>query len=406
MISVGIDISKEKCTVCFLQSIQTEEHSQNKLIAAPYDVPYTKEDTDALIQRISSSQDSVKIVMESTGKYHLPLLFRLKQANLFVSIINPLIIRRYESMDLHRAKTDSIDAIGIARFGLDSWNHLADYQIPEELRKELKDLERQYECHMKCRIQYFLNLTVILDQVMPGITKLIRKGRAGRFSKDHLLDFVSHYKDYDLIQKQDEDSFIKDYQEWGKKKGYRVTKDKAEKIYTLAQRSILSMSSHTQSGRIIISEALRALYPINEALDNILACMQKLASQLPEYTVVESMKGVGSVLGPLLMAEVGNIHRFHSSGALIAYAGIDVPPYQSGKYERKHCRISKHGSTELRKVGYEIMACLKTIKPTEDAAVYNFILKKESEGKAKKVAKIAALNKFLRIYYARVKEVS
>ncbi|CUU49836.1 hypothetical protein BJV38_000779 [Clostridium beijerinckii] len=34
-----------------------------------------------------------------------------------------------------------------------------------------------------------------------------------------------------------------------------------------------------------------------------------------------------------------------------------------------------------------------------------FVLKKEAEGKASKVAKIAGLNKFLRIYYARVKEV-
>ena len=48
--------------------------------------------------------------------------------------------------------------------------------------------------------------------------------------------------------------------------------------------------------------------------------------------------------------------------------------------------------------------CLKTNKPVEDS-VYCYIIKKENEGKPKKVAKIAGLNKFLRIYYARVKEV-
>ena len=48
---------------------------------------------------------------------------------------------------------------------------------------------------------------------------------------------------------------------------------------------------------------------------------------------------------------------------------------------------------------------LKFSKPENDA-VYLYMLKKEREGKACKVAKIAALNKFLRIYYARVKEVS
>lgn len=51
------------------------------------------------------------------------------------------------------------------------------------------------------------------------------------------------------------------------------------------------------------------------------------------------------------------------------------------------------------------MKCLKSVKPKEDNAVYLYMLKKEKEGKAKKVAKIAALNKFLRIYYARVKNV-
>jgi len=39
------------------------------------------------------------------------------------------------------------------------------------------------------------------------------------------------------------------------------------------------------------------------------------------------------------------------------------------------------------------------------AAVYRFILQKEAEGKPKNVAKMAGLNKFLRIYYARVSEV-
>jgi hypothetical protein len=51
------------------------------------------------------------------------------------------------------------------------------------------------------------------------------------------------------------------------------------------------------------------------------------------------------------------------------------------------------------------MRCLKTHKEPEEAAVYRFILKKEKEGKSKRAAKIAGLNKFLGIYYARVMEV-
>lgn len=50
------------------------------------------------------------------------------------------------------------------------------------------------------------------------------------------------------------------------------------------------------------------------------------------------------------------------------------------------------------------MRNLKTSRPKVDNAVYNYIVKKELEGKPKKVAKIAGLNKFLRIYYTRVME--
>lgn len=51
------------------------------------------------------------------------------------------------------------------------------------------------------------------------------------------------------------------------------------------------------------------------------------------------------------------------------------------------------------------MRVLKSHPAPQDDAVYNYILKKEAEGKSKKHAKIAGLNKFLRIYYARVIEV-
>ena len=48
---------------------------------------------------------------------------------------------------------------------------------------------------------------------------------------------------------------------------------------------------------------------------------------------------------------------------------------------------------------------MKSHRMPEDGEVYKYILKKEAEGKPKRVAKIAGLNKFLRIYYARVMEV-
>ncbi|WP_367566848.1 transposase [Lacrimispora sp.] len=65
--------------------------------------------------------------------------------------------------------------------------------------------------------------------------------------------------------------------------------------------------------------------------------------------------------------------------ALIAYAGIDAPPYQSGQFTGTQRKISKRGSASLRKIGYEVMWCLKTHKSSKEDAVYEFILKKERE---------------------------
>ena len=98
------------------------------------------------------------------------------------------------------------------------------------------------------------------------------------------------------------------------------------------------------------------------------------------------------------------IRRFHNAKALVAYAGIDAPPYQSGKFTGTDRHISKRGSSTLRKVGFETMTCLVMQKKVGDP-VYDFIKKKQDEGKASKVAKIAGFNKFLRIYYARVMEI-
>jgi len=75
---------------------------------------------------------------------------------------------------------------------------------------------------------------------------------------------------------------------------------------------------------------------------------------------------------------------------------------RDGQFIGSKRKITKRGSSTLRKIGYEVMRVLKSHPAPKDDAVYNYILKKEGEGKSKKHAKIAGLNKFLRIYYARV----
>ena len=60
------------------------------------------------------------------------------------------------------------------------------------------------------------------------------------------------------------------------------------------------------------------------------------------------MQGAGEVTGPQLMAEIGDVRRFTHKGALVAFAGMDAPPFQSGTFDSKSHRISKRGSPHLR----------------------------------------------------------
>ena len=61
------------------------------------------------------------------------------------------------------------------------------------------------------------------------------------------------------------------------------------------------------------------------------------------------MIGAGSTLGPQLIAEIGDVHRFHSKKAFVDYAGIDAPPYQSGTVDVHGRSIFKRGPASLRR---------------------------------------------------------
>jgi hypothetical protein len=280
---------------------------------------------------------------------------------------------------------------------------MEEYHAPGQVYGELKLLGQQYRHYMKLHVISLLELTHLLDLTMPGIKKEFTSWKESN-RRDKLGDFVERFWHYNEITSLSETEFIQQYQLWAKEKKYHPDQDKAQKIYALARNSIPTLSPETPSVKMLVTEAVRVLKEIDATLATIISRMQELAKTLPEYSVVRQMGGVGNVLAPKLIAEIGDVRRFHSGKALVAYAGIDTPPYESGQFVGSNRKITKRGSAALRKIGYETMRCIKT-SPHPDDPVYQYILKKESEGKAKKTAKIAGLNKFLRIYYARVKEV-
>ena len=398
MISVGVDVSKGKSTVCILKPY-------GEIVCSPFEIQHVEKDLEDLDSLLKKLTGEIRVVMEATGIYHLPVLTFLQEKGYFVSVINPFAMKKYvKDNSIRGAKTDKLDSIMIANYGIDKWFKLQKHEGDEETYAELKFLGRRYRYYMELHVKALQELTHILDYTMPGIKKLFNSWDEAS-GKDKLSDFVERFWHFDIITAQSLDEFVEEYLMWAGEKKYHRSRSKAETVYELASGGIPTLSSSTPSTKMLVQEAVTVLRAVDNSLSHILSRMQELAKSLPEYSTVRAMGGVGDVLAPKLIAEIGDVRRLHSAKALIAWAGIDPPPYESGQFVGSKRRITKRGSSTLRKVGYEVMRVLKSHKAPKDGTVYNYILKKESEGKSKKHAKIAGLNKFLRIYYARVMEV-
>ena len=211
MVSVGIDVSKEKSTVCILKPY-------GEIISSPFEVSHTETDLVSLVEMLQHLDGEVRIVMEATGIYHLPVLMFLQERGFFVAVINPFAMKKYaKDNSIRGAKTDRLDSILIANYGIDKWFKLQHYEGTEETYAELKLLGRRYRYYMELHVKALQELTHILDYTMPGIKKLFNSWNEAN-DKDKLSDFVEVFWHFDLITAMDKESFVSVYVEWAKEK--------------------------------------------------------------------------------------------------------------------------------------------------------------------------------------------
>lgn len=392
--SVGIDVSMGKSTIAIIST-------DGEVISEPFEIEHTKSGFNLVLEKIKNiPKDNVKFVMESTGNYCKSLLKIIIDNGYFVTVENPLTIKKYCDINIRKVKTDKKDALKIACYGSERWHKLIRYTPSDEIYSELRFLSRQYDEQMSLKVMKKIHLSGLIEVTFPGLKKI--------FNGDSLymlmLDIYKKYYHPSLVLSKTKSSFIKDVEKISKKTGHRIGMRVAEEMYSLANECIPS-SPCNESMQLAVSNCVLLLQNLEEITNNIIAKMDELARKLPEFETVSNMSGVGNKIRARLIAEIGDVRSFKNSNCLIAYAGIDVPPFQSGQFVATNRRITKRGNKHLRKVGYETMKSLKTVKPIKDNAVYLFILKKEDEGKGSITAKIAGLNKFLRIYYARVMKV-
>src|SRR5512133_3686699 len=121
----GIDISKHSLDVC----VTTKEGERQRRFT---------NDSKGFQQLYAWLEQDMHCVMEVTGPYYLRVATYLYLKGLRVSVVNPLVIKRFCQMRLIRAKTDTADAKMIALYGLSE--KLVLWSVPDECIITLQQL--------------------------------------------------------------------------------------------------------------------------------------------------------------------------------------------------------------------------------------------------------------------------
>ena len=395
MFAVGIDVSNGRSTVAVLQSKTT-------VTLKPFEVSHTPEALGRLVNKLNGLNGETKVIMEHTGRYYESIAMFLNSAGIFVSAVNPILLNEYQDgMSVRKVKTDRADAIKIAKFGLDNWDLLRQYEPMDTIRYQLKTMHRQFQLASKSETAFTNNLIALLEQTYPGIRKLL-SSPARPDGSQKWVDYVGTFWHVDCVRKHSLNAFKERYLKFCERHKYYFSDEKAAELYRHAQNAV-ALVPKSDVSKMMVKEAVSQLNVISRTVETYRAEMNRLASQLPEYETVMEMYGAGPSTGPQLMAEIGDIRRFPKKNSIIAYAGIDPGKDDSGDVVKKSNKSSKRGSPYLRKTLFVVMDVLIQNKPADDP-VYQFLDKKRSEGKPYYVYMTAGGTKFLRHYYGKVRD--
>ena len=389
---VGIDVSKGKSTVAVLSL-------EGEVIEEPFEINHDINGLNLLEEKLKDiPKEDLKIVMEETGTYHLPVLGYLLDKGYFVVAENALKIKKYLDRGLRKAKTDKKDSYKLAEYTCDNWYKLNKVRDNDEIYDNLRFLSRQYINNINVHVKQKNNFSNLCDLLFPGYYQMLDENN---FILG--LEIFKKYYHPEIVTNKKQSQFVDEIDRLAKELGHkRAGITLANKIYLLAQKTI-SPRPNNEFAQLSAISCADVLILTIKTTTTIITEMDKLARELPEYDVISEITGCGKKLTSRVIAEIGDVRRFKNAGSIIAYAGLDAPPYQSGQFEATNRHISKRGNKYLRKTGYEVMKSIKS-SCRLDNDLKSYIIKKENEGKLKKVAKIAGLNKFLRMYYGIVKK--
>jgi len=371
MYFVGIDISKYKHD-CYITTIN------DCVIQENFCFENNKEGFQKLLDLFKSfDNQEIRIGLEATGHYGMNLKLFLEENNFSFMEFNPSLVKKFiESQTLRKTKTDKADARWINKYLLSM-----DYKPhPKQFyhKYALKSLSRRRTTIVRQRSQYMLEITNILDLIFPEIKSFFD----GKFSATFLYvlnkyktaNKIANMKDYDSLRKVSRGKFS--YARFLKLK--ELAKDTVgtdNEIFTFQLETFLILYSN-----------------IDKQIDIVENKIAQIIKELNPKTL--SIKGIGIVSCSAIISEFGDISRFKSADAMVAFAGIDCKIEQSGT-SLHYGKMVKRGSSHLR---YHLINAAGYVFMHEPIfTVYYY--KKQAEGKKHNVILTHIAKKLIRIIY-------
>lgn len=264
---------------------------------------------------IQHLEGETRVVMECTGRYHVPILHSLHNAGIFVSTVNPHLIKNFGNNTIRKVKSDPADSRKIARYALDNWASLRQYSTMDTTRTQLKILNSQMDFFTKQKVSARTNLISFLDMTYPGVNPLF-SSPARNDGSEKWLDYSESFWHVDCVRKIGLKAFTERYQAFCKRNGYNFQPGKPEELY-LAAKELVAVYPKDKVYKDLIMTGIEQLKTTAKHVEHIRHEMDALASSLPEYKAVLSMHGIGKMLGPQLIAEISHSGKVKPIGWIV-----------------------------------------------------------------------------------------
>lgn len=390
---VSIDVSKGKSDYQAFKNLNVKYTGSRS-------IKHTKEGFDEIVNLVREMEKKLKtevcVVYEATGVYHRVLKKVLEDNNIKQFIINPLLSAKTRKNDsLRSPKTDKLDPKSIAKTYYSHSLHNSHKQ--ETIYHELRELSRYYEDILVHLRKDKVAFRAQLDVVFPGYDTLY----------DDLygpvaLAVIEKYPHPEMLQKKKINTVSKVIQS---KTCHRqaVSDTMADKAIEYS-KTIYSGCDKDDIEVLILKRIIKKLNEDMAEAERTIGDMIKLAQELPDFSIIKSVPGIGDNLAARIIAELGDMTRFKKKNELVAFAGLDPRISESGQNDGDHMHITKKGNKRLRCLLYLAVTCSIRLK-RDDNSIKDFYIKKKQQSNpmCSKAAKTACASKLIRIIYSMCK---